>query len=135
MKVMYQHKQENHNRILKCNFLSLAFFRMLRMIKWKVIAQLLSNFSCIFFIVKYIIWTNIFWPSIKISPFFGKFCVPEKAWKCPTKWNCCNFWSMFRINLILVRIMHYYMVSLHAMFGDVEICPLKIIICSVSGPN
>ena len=26
-------------------------------------------------------------------------------------------------------------VSLHTMFGDVEINPLKIIICNVSGPN
>ena len=42
---------------------------------------------------------------------------------------------MFRVNLFLARIMHYYKVSLHAMFGDVEIYPLKIIICSVSGPN
>ena len=41
------------------------------------------------------------------------------------------FLSLF----ILVGIMYYYKSSLHAMFGDVGINPLQIIIRSVSGPN
>jgi hypothetical protein len=71
-----------------------------------------------------------FWSCAKISPFLTNLVSPKKPEKVQRNKNCYNFWYIYRVDCILVGIMHYDDIILHAKFRDMVTTASKFIVRS-----